>query len=302
MGGGIQLLSSTDSTYCLNQTLLRNDFDCKIKNSNKCLKFTDFFQLSSGDDDTIIWNPDIAVADNYHTTYKNKLLTRKYFEGYIPQGNLYYTMFASQKTFIRTSINMANSGSNTMDSSGMNILATSNGKATINGSSILVNNNITNSGTIRGIIIVIRNITLTNKSANANKNLIHIYNPNLTGVDDIDNGIQIGFQPNNSFYFRNYMNSPWRSFYATEVPVIDDTSGFSTAFLFTGSRLISIFYARGDTTPSTVLRNTYSSWAGSIIGANPSSFILHIGSKLGMEEPFQGSIGDIQIGFIHSWT
>ena len=54
-------------------------------------------------------------------------------------------MFASQKTFIQTSINMANSGSNTMDSSGMRLLATSNGKATINGNSILVNNNITNS-------------------------------------------------------------------------------------------------------------------------------------------------------------
>ena len=301
-GGGIQLLSSTDSTYCPNQTLLRNDLDCKIKNSNKCLKFTDFFQLSSGDDDTIIWNPDIAILNNYHTTYKNKLLTRRYFDTYIPQGNLYYTMFASQKTFIRTSINMANSGSNTMDSSGMNFLATSNGKATINGSSILVNNNITNSGTIRGIIIVIRNITITNKSANANKNLIHIYNPNLTGVDDLDNGIQIGFQPNNSFYFRNFSNNPWRSFYATEVPVIDDTSGFSTAFLFTGNRLISMFYAYNATTPSTILRNTYSSWGGSIVGTNPSTLYFYLGAKKDIQEPFQGSIGDIQIGFIHSWT
>lgn len=302
MGEGVQLLSSTDNTYCPNQTLLRSDFDCKIKNSNRCLKFTDFFQLSSGDDDTIIWNPDIAILNNYHTTYKNKLLTRRYFDTYIPQGRLFYTTFASQKTFIQTPINMADSGSNSITSSGMNLLATSNGRATINGSSLLVNNNIKNSGTILGIIIVIKNITLTNKSANANKNLIHIYHPSLTGVDDLDNGIQIGFQSNNSFYFRNFLNNPWRSFYATEVPVIDDTSGFSVAFLFTGSRLISIFYARGGTTPSTVLRNTYSSWPSGITGANPSSFILRIGSKLGMEEPFQGSIGDIQIGFIHSWT
>ena len=211
-------------------------------------------------------------------------------------------MFASQKTFIRTSINMENSGSNTMDSSGMNLLVTSNGKATINGSSILVNNNITNSGTIRGIIIVIRNITITNKSANANKNLIHIYNPNLTGVDDLDNGIQIGFQPNNSFYFRNSSNNPWRSFYATEVPVIDDTSGFSTAFLFTGNRLISMFYAYNATTPSAILRNTYSSWGGSIVGTNPSTLYFYLGAKKDIQEPFQGSIGDIQIGFIHSWT
>lgn len=211
-------------------------------------------------------------------------------------------MFASQKTFIQTSINMANSGSNSMDSSGMNLLATSNGKATINGSSLLVNNNIKNSGTILGIIIVIKNITLTNKSANANKNLIHIYHPSLTGVDDLDNGIQIGFQSNNSFYFRNFLNNPWRSFYATEVPVIDDTSGFSVAFLFTGRRLISMFYAYNATTPSTILRNTYTTWASSIIGANPSTLYFYLGAKKDMEQPFQGSIGDIQIGFIHSWT
>lgn len=300
--GGVQLLSSTDSTYCPNQTLLRSDFDCKIKNSNRCLKFTDFFQLSSGDDDTIIWNPDIAILNNYHTTYKNKLLTRRYFDTYIPQGRLFYTMFASQKTFIQTPINMADSGSNSMDSSGMNLLATSNGKATINGSSLLVNNNIKNSGTILGIIIVIKNITLTNKSANTNKNLIHIYLPSLTGVDDLNNGIQIGFQPNNSFYFKNFSNNPWRSFYATEVPVIDDTSGFSVAFLFTGRRLISMFYAYNATTPSTILRNTYTTWASSIIGANPSTLYFYLGAKKDMEQPFQGSIGDMQIGFIHSWT
>lgn len=242
-GGGVQLLSSTDSNYCPNQTLLRSDFDCKIKNSNRCLKFTDFFQLSSGDDDTIIWNPDIAILNNYHTTYKNKLLTRRYFDTYIPQGRLFYTMFASQKTFIQTPINMANSGSNSVTSSGMDRLTVSNGRATINGNNLAVNTTFSNSGTLRGIIIVIKDILITNKSTNANKNLLQITNPSVIGVDDLNNGIQIGFQPNNSFYFRNYMNNPWRSFYATEVPVVDDTSGFSAAFLFTGSRLISIFYA-----------------------------------------------------------
>lgn len=301
-GGGVQLLSSTDSTYCPSEILLFNDLSCGIGITDECVTFSDFFQLSSASSSVFKWNPDIAIADNYHTTYKNKLLTRKYFEGYIPQGSLFSTYFTTRKTFFYTSINRLSSGSNSVTSSGMNQLTVSNGRASINGSNLAVNTTFSNSGTLRGIIIVIKDILITNKSTNANKNLLQITNPSVTGVDDLDNGIQIGFQPNNSFYFRNYMNSPWRSFYATEVPVIDDTSGFSAAFLFTGGRLISIFYARGGTTPSTVLRNTYSSWAGSIIGANPSSFILRIGSKLGMEQPFQGSFGDIQIGFIHSWT
>lgn len=202
-------------------------------------------------------------------------------------------MFASQKTFIQTLINMANSGSNSITSSGMDRLTVSNGRATINGNNLAVNTTFSNSGTLRGIIIVIKDILITNKSTNANKNLLQITNPSVTGVDDLDNGIQIGFQPNNSFYFRNYMNNPWRSFYATEVPVIDDTSGFSAAFLFTGNRLISMFYSYNATTPSTILRNTYSSWAGSVIGANPSTLYFYLGAKKGMEQPFQGSIGDI---------
>ena len=42
-GGGIQLLSSTDSTYCPDGELLFNDLSCGVSLTDRCVKFNDFF-------------------------------------------------------------------------------------------------------------------------------------------------------------------------------------------------------------------------------------------------------------------
>ena len=301
MGGGIQLLSSTDSTYCPDGELLFNNLSCGVSLTDRCVKFNDFFQLNNANSSLFKWNPYKAIQDGYHNN-KTKLITRNYFDGQIPQGQLLYTNFSTIKTFLTTNINRLSSGSNAIAASGMSGITTSDGRASISGNAQTYLTLISNIGTVYGIIIVIKNIRLGNSTANANKNIIQLYSASdSSSMTGTDRGIQIGFQPNNSFYFRNYMNSPWRSYYSSEVPVIGTTTLFSAAFLFTGTRLVSMFYANKAITPSTILLNDNLTYTNGIVGANPSMYGLILGSKMDSSQYFIGSIGDIQIGFIHSW-
>ena len=311
MGGGVQLLSSTDSTYCPSKASLYDDYRMSWRTTdNKLVNFNSFFDIDLANYRYINWNPIPAMIRGYHNN-RNKILSRQYLYQKVPQGLLLHTKYEnSQKVFSQIILNR-NTVAGTLRVSSVSDytnISISSGRGYFGGSQSYEGTYTSTLGTIQGIFIVLKKITLTNGNQQANKNIIQIRS-NLSSTTDgyLNSGIQIGFQPNNSMYFRENMNAPWRSYYPSEVPEIQTTSGAtgyaSCAFYYTGFGLAAMFYDfYNGGTPKTVLYNGYTTNQSDIVGKNGTTYTIILGGKQYDNMCFQGYIEEIQIGFVTSYT